>query len=51
MSFLFGHLVIAVLLQTDGGVRASETCLGVHAQRREGVGNRQGIRVGATPSY
>ena len=51
VSFLFGHLVIAVLLQTDGGVGASETCLEVHVQRREGVGNRQGIRVGATPSY
>jgi hypothetical protein len=51
MPFLFGHLVVAVLLDTGCGVRASEARLGVHAERREGVGNRQGIRVGSTPDF
>ena len=53
VPFLFGHFVVAVLLQSDGGVRASEPRLGIQAaQCRRGRRERdRGIRGDAAPSY
>jgi len=41
---LFGHFVVALLLPTGVHLRAREPCLGVHMERRERAGDRQGKR-------
>ena len=45
MPLLFDHFIVAVLL--PAGVRLSEreTCLGIHAERRERIENRRGLDV------
>ena len=46
MPRLFGHFVVAMLLSSGIHLGTRETCLGVHVERRERVGNRHGGDVG-----
>ena len=45
MPFLHGHFIVAVRLLTGGRLRARKPRLGVHMERREGVGYGRGRDV------
>ena len=51
MPLLHSHFIEAVLLAADVHLRTRKTCLRVHVQRRERIGDRLGCYVGHLRSY